>query len=175
MTTIKKILVPVDGSPHSVKAAELASDLATKYGAEILLLHVLLRGHMPEGLMKAVEVEIGSKQAGRAENLVNMPHQIMARVKDKKTTQLSLEALDVIAKYVLSQVTALCREKGVTKVTGTVEEGNPAKIILEVAESASVDMIVMGSRGLSDLKGILVGSVSQKVSQLSKCTCVTVK
>ena len=99
----------------------------------------------------------------------------MARVQDKKTTQLSLEALDVIAKYVLSQVTAMCRDKGVAKVTQTVEEGNPAKIILSVAESAGVDMIVMGSRGLSDLKGILLGSVSQKVGQLSTCTCVTVK
>ena len=172
---IKKILVPVDGSPHSVKAAELASEIAVKFGAEIVLLHVLLRGHMPEGLKRAIEVEVGTRTDTGTGHLVNMPIQIMARVQDKKTTQLSLEALDAIAKYVLSQVTALCRDKGVKKVTQTVEEGNPAKIILALAESAGVDMIVMGSRGLSDLKGILVGSVSQKVSQLSTCTCVTVK
>ena len=172
---INKILVPVDGSAHSVKAAELASDLAVKYGAEIVLLHVLLRGHMPEGLKRAIEIEVGTQPDSGTGHLVNMPHQIMARVQDKKTTQLSLEALDVIAKYVLSQVTALCRDKGVEKVTQTVEEGNPTKIILDLAESAGVDMIVMGSRGLSDLKGILLGSVSQKVGQLSTCTCVTVK
>ncbi len=160
---IKKILVPVDGSAHSVKAAELASDLAVKYGAEIVLLHVLLRGHMPDGLMRAIEVEVGPRQGAGGGHLVNVPQQIMARVQDKKTTQLSLEALDVIAKYVLSQVTALCRDKGVEKVTQSVEEGNPAKIILGEAERAGVDMIVMGSRGLSDLKGILVGSVSHKV------------
>ena len=172
---IKKILVPVDGSAHSVKAAELASDLAVKYGAEIVLLHVLLRGHMPEGLKRAIEIEVGTQPNSGTGHLVNMPQQIMARVQDKKTTQLSLEALDVIAKYVLSQVTALCRDKGVEKVTQTVEEGNPAKIILGLAESSGADMIVMGSRGLSDLKGILLGSVSQKVGQLSTCTCVTVK
>ena len=40
---IKKILVPVDGSKHSVKAVELASDIASKYDAEVILLHVLLR------------------------------------------------------------------------------------------------------------------------------------
>lgn len=172
---IKKILVPVDGSVHSIKAVELASDIAGKYGAEIVLLHVLLRGHMPEGLRKAIEVEVGTGRTPSPSHLVNMPQEIMARVKDKKTTQLSLEALDVIAKFVLSKVAALCREKGVEKVTQAVEEGNPTKIILEQAERGGADMIVMGSRGLTDLKGMLVGSVSQKVSQLSKCTCVTVK
>ena len=172
---IKKILVPVDGSPQSVKAVEFASDLASKYDAEVVLLHVLLRGHMPEGLRKAIEVEVGTRTGASAGNLVNLPPEIMARVEDKSTTQLSLEALDVIAKFVLSRVTALCKEKGVRQVTQTVEEGNPAKIILETAESKKADMIVMGSRGLSDLKGILLGSVSQKVTQLSKCTCVTVK
>ena len=172
---IKRILVPVDGSAQSIKAVELASDLASKYDAEVELLHVLLRGHMPDGLRKAIEVEVGSRAGGGSKHLVNMPQEIMARVEDKSTTQLSLEALDVIAKHVLSRVAALCREKGVSRVTQTVEEGNPAKIILETAESKGADMIVMGSRGLSDLKGMLVGSVSQKVSQLCKCTCVTVK
>ena len=172
---IKRILVAVDGSPHSIKAVELASDLASKYEAEIVLLHVLLRGHMPDGLRRAIEVEIGPRGGAAPSNLVNMPPEILARVQDKSTTQLSLEALDVIAKHLLSRVVALCKEKGVKQITQTVEEGNPAKIILETAENRGVDMIVLGSRGLSDLKGLLLGSVSQKVSQLSKCTCVTVK
>ena len=81
---IKKILVPVDGSAHSVKAAELASDLAVKYGAEIVLLHVLLRGHMPEGLKKAIEIEVGTQPGTGTGHLVNIPQQIMARVQDKR-------------------------------------------------------------------------------------------
>ncbi len=172
---IKKILVPVDGSPQSVKAVELASDIASKYDAEVELLHVLLRGHMPDGLRKALEIEVGPRGTEGSDNLVNIPPAIMARVEDKANTQLSLEALDVIAKHVLGRVATLCREKGVKRIIQTVEEGNPAQIILEIAERKSADMIVMGSRGLSDLKGLLLGSVSQKVSQLSKCTCVTVK
>jgi len=173
---IKKLLVPVDGSAQSVKAVELASDLATKFGAEVILLHVLLRGHMPEGLKRAIEVEVGARGGGGGSAApVNIPQEIMARVQDKQTTQLSLEALDVIAKYVLSKVATLCRDKGVEKVTQSVEEGDPAEIILAKAESAGVDMIVMGNRGLSSLKGMLVGSVSQKVGALARCTCVTVK
>ncbi|MFK5997900.1 MAG: universal stress protein [Rhodobacterales bacterium] len=171
---IKKILVPVDGSPHSVKAVELASDLASKYEAEIVLLHVLLRGHMPDGLKKALEVEVGRRKAN-SENLVNMPQQIMARVGNKKDTQLSLEELNYIGKYVLSRVARICRDKGISKVQERVEEGNPAKIIVKVAEEMSADMIVMGNRGLSEFQGILVGSVSHKVSNLAKCTCVTVR
>ena len=171
---IKKILVPVDGSPHSVKAVELASDLASKYEAEIILLHVLLRGHMPDGLKKAIEIEVGSRKTS-SDHLVNMPQQIMARVGSKKDTQFSLEELNYIGKYVLSSVATICQDKGIATIKKRVEEGNPANVIIKIAEEMPADMIVMGNRGLSDLKGILVGSVSHKVSHLAKCTCVTVR
>ncbi|MGI9483343.1 MAG: universal stress protein [Hyphomicrobiales bacterium] len=171
---ISKILVPVDGSPYSIRAVELAADIASKYEAEVILLHVLLRGHVPAGLRKALEVELSPKKS-RPENLVVIPQEIMARVEDKNTATLSADALDFIAKHVLSRVKQICKEKGVMKVTERVEEGNPARHILGVAEASHVDMIVMGTRGLSELKGMLVGSVSSKVSHLCSCTCVTVK
>ncbi|MGI9373036.1 MAG: universal stress protein [Hyphomicrobiales bacterium] len=171
---LKKILVPVDGSEHSLKAVELAADLANKYDAEVILLHVLLRGHVPAGLKKALDVEL-SKSKARPENLVVIPQEIMARVEDKNTATLSADALDFIARHVLSRVKQICKDAGVKKVTERVEEGNPTRHILNIAESAKVDMIVMGSRGLSELKGLLVGSVSSKVSHLCTCTCVTVK
>jgi nucleotide-binding universal stress UspA family protein len=173
---IKNILVPVDGSKHSVKAVELASDLASKYNAEITLLHVLLRGHMSDGLKRALEVEVGKRKTKtKAENLINFPIEIMAEVSAKKDKQLSLEELDYIGKYVLSNVALICQDNGVTKVSKRVEEGNPAKTILKIADDVQADMIVMGNRGLSDFQGMLVGSVSQKVSHLAKCTCVTVR
>ena len=39
----KQIIVPTDGSSHARRAVDLAADLASKYNAEILILHVLLR------------------------------------------------------------------------------------------------------------------------------------
>ena len=54
-------------------------------------------------------------------------------------------------------------------------EGDPADCILETAAREKADMIVIGSRGLSNLKSLLVGSVSHKVSHLADCTCVSVK
>lgn len=45
---IAKILVPIDGSPLALKAAELASDLAVSHDAEIILLHAFLSKPRPE-------------------------------------------------------------------------------------------------------------------------------
>jgi len=171
---IKKILVPVDGSKQSVKAVELASDLASKYDAEVVLLHVLLRGHMSDGLKRALNIETGKKMK-LPDNLVLMPQEILARVDRKGDFQLSIDELQLVGNYVLSSVAEICKGSGLTKVTKRVEEGNPAKVIIELADELEPDMIIMGSRGLSNLQGILIGSISHKVSQLAKCTCVTVR
>ncbi|MGH6918777.1 MAG: universal stress protein, partial [Geminicoccaceae bacterium] len=53
--------------------------------------------------------------------------------------------------------------RGVGQVVRLVEEDDPARAILAAAERLGADLIVMGSRGMSDLKGLLVGSVSHKV------------
>jgi nucleotide-binding universal stress UspA family protein len=45
--------------------------------------------------------------------------------------------------------------------------GHVAKAIVETARANSVDLIVMGSRGLSDIEGLLLGSVTHKVIQLT--------
>ncbi len=172
---ISTILVPTDGSAHAAKAVELAADLAQKYGAKIVLLHVLLRGHMPEGLLRAAEVEHVGERRSQSEHLVNIPQEIMARVQSAKSTQMSLEVLQFIGKHVLSGAEKICRDKGIKAVELAVEEGHPAELILESAKRTKADMIVMGSRGLGNLKGVLMGSVSHKVSHLAECTCVTVK
>ena len=70
---------------------------------------------------------------------------------------------------------ARCRDKGVTDVVGRTAEGSPADRILEAAGGDDVDMIVMGSRGLSDTRALFLGSVSHKVANHAACTCVTVK
>jgi nucleotide-binding universal stress UspA family protein len=48
-------------------------------------------------------------------------------------------------------------------VTGDVLEGPPAQAILAVTEAEKFDLIVMGSRGLGQLEGLLLGSVSDRV------------
>lgn len=53
--------------------------------------------------------------------------------------------------------------------------GNPLDIILEEAGNKPYDLIVMGSRGLGTIKGLLMGSVSERVSRSVKCPVLIVK
>jgi len=172
---LNTILVPTDGSLDADKAVEMAADLGAKYGAKIVLLHVLLRGHMPEGLLRAAQVEHIGKKRDLPDNLVNMPQEIMARVEGKHGNQMPLETLQFIGKRLLAGAERTCRDKGVKTVELAIEEGNPTEIILNYAKQTKADVIVMGRRGLSGLKGLLLGSISTQVNHLAPCTCIIVK
>ncbi len=54
-------------------------------------------------------------------------------------------------------------------------EGPPAEAILRVAETRHCDLIVMGTRGLGQLRGLLLGSQSQKVVSLAPCPVLLVR
>jgi nucleotide-binding universal stress UspA family protein len=55
------------------------------------------------------------------------------------------------------------------------ETGSPAVVILDFASSNETDLIVMGSRGLGVVKGVLLGSVSQYIVEQAKCPVLVVK
>jgi nucleotide-binding universal stress UspA family protein len=52
---------------------------------------------------------------------------------------------------------------------------SPASAILQEARDLDAGMIVVGSRGLSDLGGLLLGSVAHKVIQLATCPVLVVR
>ncbi len=53
--------------------------------------------------------------------------------------------------------------------------GSPAEAIVRVAETRACDLIVMGTRGLSPLEGLLLGSQAQKVISHAPCPVLVVK
>jgi nucleotide-binding universal stress UspA family protein len=55
-----------------------------------------------------------------------------------------------------------------------LQEGNETESILKVAENCTADLIVMGTRGLGAVKGLLVGSVSRKVIHYAACPVMVV-
>ena len=64
---------------------------------------------------------------------------------------------------------------GLARVITYTAEGNTANEIVAMAKSEGVDMLFLGSRGLGEITGLLLGSVSHKVMNLAPCTCVIVK
>jgi nucleotide-binding universal stress UspA family protein len=76
---------------------------------------------------------------------------------------------------ITSEAEARAGKNGLARVTTRVAEGNPVKQIVALAESEGAEMVFLGSRGVSDLKGLMMGSVSHKVMHLAPCTCVAVK
>jgi nucleotide-binding universal stress UspA family protein len=50
-----------------------------------------------------------------------------------------------------------------------IKEGKPGEVIVQEAKSGDYDLIVMGSRGLSDLEGVILGSNAHRVLSAAHC------
>jgi nucleotide-binding universal stress UspA family protein len=170
----KTILVPTDGSDHAEKAVLLAADIAEKYAARLIFLHVLPQGPMPEALRRMADVE--HVTTGPAPGpIADIPRaRIPAGFVNYKEDP-AREVYEVVGRQLLRRAEQLAKEKGATAIECVVADGDPAQQVLDHADKQDANLIVMGSRGLGDLKGLLMGSVSHKVSHLARCTCVTVK
>ena len=158
----KSILVPVDGSAHSDKAVQIAADIASKYDARLHLLNVLLYGHVPDSIRRLSGKKGGEQPpmavgAGYVE--ASLPHEVLEDIADK----------------LLERAKKIAEEHGASKVSTNWRGGSAAAGVLEQAKEAEADTIVMGSRGLSELKGLVVGSVSHKVQHLFEGTVITIK
>jgi len=86
-----------------------------------------------------------------------------------RATVYSIESPAEATKLVVDAVKT-ARESGITAKSEVfdVAAGHVAKAIIETGGANEVDLIVMGSRGLSDVQGLLLGSVTHKVIQLAQ-------
>ncbi len=64
---------------------------------------------------------------------------------------------------------------GSVPVTDLIDHGDPAARIIEIAEERSVDLIIMGSRGLSGIRRLFTGSISDKVANQATCPVMIVR
>jgi len=135
----ERIVLAVDGSEPAQRAVPVAADIASKYGSEVIAVHVL------------------EKQIGRG-GLVAL-----------ETTEEALEIADHAAKSL--------KDAGVSAraVAESVISGRVAQEIMEVAASEDAGLIVMGSRGMSDWQGLLIGSVAHKVLHLCSVPVLIVR
>ena len=146
---IKKILVAVDGSKHSIKCVELAAAIAKPTGAQMLLFHVIKPYRLPDALKRYA--------------------------KDEHIPTFDADLLRKGADYLLAGARDAARRGGVRDPELEVEEGPIARSIAGRAKSYHADLVVIGSRGMGDLEGMLRGGVSHRVETLAKCPVLVVK
>jgi len=176
---LKKVLIATDGSNHANKAVEFGSEIAAKFGAEVVLTHVLLRGEISENLRHMAEVEYAVAEGGKAlsDAIATIPEGRFPASIDfrKKNATSESEILRAVGEQILSEAERRARQHGVSSIEKRIEDGDPVKRILEIADDTKADIIVTGSRGLSDFKSLMLGGVSHKLSHLSRITCITVR
>jgi nucleotide-binding universal stress UspA family protein len=141
-----KILVGLDGSDYSLKALEFAIDLAKKYQSQLVLVHVVMRQ------IYAINPPEAGVLAGTA----------------------IVRELEADGKAILAKGEETAKSQGVLVET-RLRQGVPAEELLRAAVDEKVDLIVLGSRGLSQVKAFFLGSVSDKVSHHAKCPTLIVR
>ena len=148
-----KILVPVDGSINSMKAIDYAVNLAEKYKSEIIALHVL---YSQTGFAFHKETVAGT-------------------ITSSSLNDLNLEAKQEAEKW-FKEINKRAEKMNVqikTEVVFTVisiVEG-----ILTHAEKENIDLIIIGSKGKSGWKKLIVGSVASGISTYAHCPILIVK
>ena len=149
---IGKILVTVDGSEHSMKAAEIASDIASACGSKLIILTVIKTHQSPK-----------------------LSAELQAYAKLEHIGDADFEAIKSLSNDLLSRVESSARGKGVKDIDKKVETGPVARTIVAVAKKSEADIIVIGSRGMGNIEATLLGGVSHRVELLAKCSVLTVK
>jgi nucleotide-binding universal stress UspA family protein len=172
-----KILCPTDGSDHSLKALDLAIDMAKKYDADLIVLHIPERSGNIDALQRFAEIEgITEHFNQEKERLRSMDYAIgLAEDSAFRHTEISPRLLIEVGQRIIDGAKSRAADKGLDNIDTRLEGGDPASRILECVDKDGVDCVIMGSRGLSDLKGMFLGSVSHKVANHAPCTCITVK
>jgi len=150
---IKNILVPVDGSEHSGKALALAVDIAEKYDANLSVLFVASH-----------EIDGGLHHFAATE---------YSREYIPKYGRVVREISEQVAKKIISGMIKKVKSK--IMISEVILHGDPATQIVKYIEDNNFDTAIFGSRGLGTIKGMLMGSVSRKVTKSVECTCVITK
>ena len=143
--TFGSIAVAVDGSTHASQALEVAIDLAKKYESELALIAVA----------PLIPLYLASSEAW-----------IPAEIPEAETKMF---------RQIVDQGVAKAKAAGVGTVTGVCLEGVIVDELLGWVEAHPVDLLVVGSRGLSTAKRLLLGSVSDAIAHHVNCPLLIVR
>jgi len=149
---IEKILVAMDGSNQSLVAADMAIDMAEKYGAELTVLHVVSSG-MRYGYLEDVLTP-------------GLPAPL------KEVIMLAMEKGQ---KYLDEVKQKAVRSKIKVQTEVIIGTSSVVTEIIEYAEGHRIDLIVVGTRGMSGIKKMLLGSTASGIVTYAHCPVLVVK
>ncbi len=144
---MKKILVPIDGSQTSLKSAQTAIDIAQKFGGEVTFLTV---SFIPDEVYNFYVRTNYDQLATLAEEYADNSEKMLASIED----QLDTKGVQIFKKVV---------------------PGIDHEAIVDEAEKGKYDLIIIGRRGLSRLKRLFVGSVTERVLHQAPCSVLVIK
>lgn len=141
----ENILVPVDFSPTSSAAVQMAAKLSVHSQAKLTLVHVFqpLSYVLPGGYLMPAPEELKALNTGFESQLASM----------KKDAESA----------------------GATAVETKLIGGMPAMEIVELAQTGRFDLIVIGTHGRTGLPHLLLGSVAERVLRHATCPVLTVR
>ncbi len=144
----RRIILATDGSKDALRAAEICRGLLEQNTeAELLVLHAQM-----------------SVTGLAAADLGHAPIN-MAAIND---------ALAGAAKHSIDATLRVLGEHG-NRVSQHIEHGDAARVVTEKAKELSADLVVVGSRGLSGVASLLMGSVSTKIVQMAPCSVLVAR
>ena len=145
------IVAGTDGSSTATAAVQRAAELARLTGAR---LHVVSAYRTPETV--AAMAVAGAAAGGVAADVA-----VLSR-------ELHDEAEEILDRTLVRQVV------GDASVDRHVRPGNPAEVLVSVADEVNADLIVVGNRGMRGARRFLLGSVPNRVAHSSGCTVMIV-
>lgn len=146
---MRKVLLASDGSENSLRAARMLGSLVKDMlEVDVTVLYV---AHVPRELYMS---DIYGNKV-----VPEIPLDVMMRRAAEPVIAATTEALGLPGERVHSEV----------------QVGEPAEEIVDLAKMEEFDLVVVGSRGLSPVKEILLGSVSQRVLHTSPCPVLVVR
>lgn len=144
---MQTILLATDFSEDALAALDASIELAKQFNATLRVLH-------------GYYVDVPAVYGGLGGDVL-IPTDIVAPVKEA-------------AQKAVEELVAELSAKGIAS-SGRAVMGDASGAILREAEEIDADMIVMGTRGLTGLKHILLGSTAERVVRLAECPVLTLK
>jgi len=150
-----KILVAIDGSDHSMKAAQYAIDIARDNKAQLIALTVL---------------DISKIGYAASAFIASPMHGLEELERKRKEAQ---EWLDRVGKMTSQRASS---DNNSIQFASQIEESmSVAGSIVDYAENQNIDLIVVGSKGTSGFTKLLLGSVASKVVTYASCPVLVIK